>query len=274
MRNSRRVVLGLLVVAVALAGAAMFLLNRSPGSFATSTDGPLPSVSPAPGEALLVTAAGDICGETPSTCDETAELIASLDPDAALTLGDNQYVEGTLAQYLGGYQGAWGAFKDITFPVAGNHEWMTPGAQGYLDYFDTDRYWYSFSLGDWRFYALDGTCEENGGCAPGDEQYEWLERELASRSDRCILAYWHQPRFSSGTKHGSDALLEPLWDLLDSAGADLVLSGHEHHYERFSSQDSQGAATPDGMVEIVAGTGGTGTAAIRSVNRSPTRRCA
>jgi calcineurin-like phosphoesterase family protein len=227
-------------------------------SLTTSTDGPLPSVSRPPSGALVVTAAGDICGETPRTCSPTADLIRSVHPDAALTLGDNQYGEGTLAQYLAGYDGAWGSFKDITFPVAGNHEWKTPDAQGYLDYFDTKAYWYTFALGPWRFYALDGTCEDNGGCAPGDQQYEWLKDQLASRSDRCILAYWHQPRFSSGTKHGSDDLLEPMWQLLDFAGADLVLNGHEHNYERFSQQDAHGNADANGTVEIVAGTGGNG----------------
>ena len=163
---------------------------------------------------MVLTAAGDICGATPDTCSATADLSRSLDPDAVLTLGDNQYEEGTLAQYMGGYGGAWGAFKDITFPVAGNHEWKTPGAQGYLDYFAGSAYWYTFARGPWRFYALDGTCESNGGCAPGDPQYEWLQGQLATHPEHCILAYWHQPRFSSGERHGSDGLLEPIWQLL------------------------------------------------------------
>lgn len=98
----------------------------------------------------------------------TADLIRTLDPDAALTLGDNQYNEGTLAQYLGSYDQEWGTFKDITFPVAGNHEWETPDAQGFLDYFGRDGYWYSFTVGRWRIYALDGTCWADGGCGPGD----------------------------------------------------------------------------------------------------------
>ena len=160
----------------------------------------------------------------------------------ALTLGDNQYDEGTLAQYRASYDAAWGTFKGITYPVAGNHEWKTPKAQGYLDYFDRRTYWYSFMVGHWRFYALDGTCSDNGGCGVGDPQYTWLKQNLASRSDRCILAYWHQPRFSSGTTHGSDADVGPLWDLLSGAGADLILNGHEHNYERFAPQDPAGGS--------------------------------
>jgi hypothetical protein len=243
---------------LALAGTALALSGGDAPSNVTPLDGALPSVRSAPPRPMLVTAAGDICGLSPATCSPTADLIGRIAPDIALTLGDNQYEEGTLAQYLAGYDGAWGAFKEITYPVAGNHEWKTPAAQGYLDYFGTQDYWYTRSFGDWRFFALDGTCEANGGCAPGDPQHEWLAEQLAARSDRCILAYWHQPRFSSGTKHGSDEDVAPLWQLLDSAGADLVLNGHEHNYERFSAQDAQGVSTPEGMVAIVAGTGGNG----------------
>ncbi len=247
-----------IVLVLAIAGTALALSGGEEPSNVTPVDGVLPSVAAAPQRALLVTAAGDICGLKPATCSPTADLIKTIDPDIALTLGDNQYGEGTLAQYLSGYDGAWGAFKDITYPVAGNHEWKTPAAQGYLDYFGTQDYWYTRTFGDWRFYALDGTCDANGGCGPGAPQYEWLQEQLATHTDRCILAYWHQPRFSSGTKHGSDEDVAPLWQLLDAAGADLVLNGHEHNYERFSAQDVQGVSTPEGMVEIVAGTGGNG----------------
>ena len=116
----------------------------------------------------------------------------------------------------------------------------------------------SFMVGRWRLYALDGTCSLDGGCDEGDPQYEWLKDKLAARSDRCILSYWHQPRFSSGTTHGSATDVGPLWDLLYGAHADLVLNGHEHNYERFAPQDPQGRPTADGIVQIVAGTGGNG----------------
>ena len=211
-----------------------------------------------PAGAATLTAAGDICASSPQGCAPTARLVRRLHPDMALTLGDNQYSDGTLAEYLESYDHAWGTFKDITFPVAGNHEWRTPDAQGFLDYFDRGSYWYSFSVGRWRLYALDGTCSQNGGCGPGDPQYEWLKGKLASRSDRCILAYWHQPRFSSGTSHGSDEGVAPLWKLLYAEGADLILNGHEHNYERFAPQDPDAHPRANGIVQIVAGTGGNG----------------
>jgi len=246
----------LVVLALSLGGIAFLLWPDGSSGSSTSPGGRLPRVNPPPSNALVVTAAGDICGETPASCDATAGLVRRLDPDIALTLGDNQYDSGTLAEYRAAYQGSWGTFRQITYPVAGNHEWETDRAQVYLDYFVRDTYWYARTVGSWRFYALDATCEANGGCAPGDAQYEWLRDQLSSRSDRCILAYWHQPRFSSGTTHGSDEFLAPLWQLLDEAGADIVLNGHEHNYERFSPQDAQGTSSPQGMVAIVAGTGG------------------
>jgi len=240
------VAIGLIVVACTRAN------DPQPGE---PPDATIPTVSP-PENSVSVVAAGDICSRSPGSCIRTAELVSSLRPDAVLTLGDNQYPDGSIDQYLTGYDPAWGRFAEITYPVAGNHEWHTPDAGGYLEYFDRSTYWYTFTIGGWRLYALDGTCEDNGGCASGDPQYRWLEAQLAERSDRCILAYWHQPRFSSGEEHGSDDEVAPLWRLLDEAGGDLVLGGHEHNYERFSPQDADGQATADGMVQIVAGTGG------------------
>jgi hypothetical protein len=204
---------------------------------------------------VIVTAAGDICGALPSSCDATANLIGRIDPDIVLALGDNQYPEGALTDYRASYDQTWGRFRERTRPVAGNHEWRTPDAQGYLDYFGLRRYWYTFTARGWRFYALDGTCADDGGCGPGSPQYAWLERSLQARSDRCILAYWHQPRFSSGIEHGSDDGSDPFWRLLFAAGAELVLNGHEHNYERFAPQDPDAEPRDDGIVEIVAGTG-------------------
>jgi Calcineurin-like phosphoesterase len=249
-----------LVVAVAWACLASCTSGQgaerttSQGSAATSA---LPGVSPAPvARSALVVAAGDVCGERPDSCAATADLVRSLHPDAVLTLGDNQYPAGTLSEYRSSYDHAWGAFRAITFPVAGNHDWETPDAEGFKRYFGVSSVRSTFRIGKWRLYALDATCAKDGGCGPGSPGDRWLEKELASHSDRCILAYWHQPRFSSGTVHGSDAALAPFWRLLIAAGADLVLNGHEHNYERFARQDADGHASAAGMVEIVAGTGG------------------
>lgn len=247
----RVVVITIAVVAIAV--ATFIFLNLGGGDVRHLP----PSLeSSAPPDAMTVAAAGDICTPSPSSCSATATLIQQMSPDAVLALGDNQYEDGTLDEYEKSYDASWGRFKDITFPVAGNHEWHTPAAGGFLDYFDLTTHWYTFTVGSWRMYGLDGTCDENGGCEEGSPQYEWLADELSSRSDSCILAFWHQPRFSSGDTHGSHEELAPIWTLLDDAGADLVLNGHEHNYERFAPQDSEGNLTPDGMVQIVAGTGG------------------
>jgi hypothetical protein len=255
-RRRRIVALSLVADLVALLlVATLVAADRHPSDAAVRGHG-IPSISSSPGVTISVVAAGDICSPNPDSCMPTSDLALSLDPDAVLTLGDNQYPDGALDDYQRGYDPAWGRLRDITFPVAGNHEWHQSGAQGFLDYFGLDRTWYTFTIGSWRFYALDASCDDNGGCGPGSPQYEWLRTELASRSDPCILAYWHQPRFSSGTNHGSDDRLDPFWRLLWSARADLILGGHEHNYERFAPQDPDAQPASTGIVEIVAGTGG------------------
>ena len=258
MEESRRTgIVALTVVAdlgAILLFAAIVAGGRQPLEPAVGT--PLPSVSPPPPGATSVVAAGDICGSGPESCMATADLALSLEPDAVLTLGDNQYPDGALSDYQRSYGPAWGRFRDITFPVAGNHEWHLPDAQGFRDYFGLDPTWYTFTLGTWRLYALDGSCGDNGGCGPGSAQYEWLRAELPKHTERCIIAYWHQPRFSSGTVHGSNSAVDPFWRLLSAAGTDLVLNGHEHNYERFAPQDADAQPSSSGVVELVAGTGG------------------
>jgi len=91
----------------------------------------------------------------------------------------------------------------------------------------------------------------------GSRQEQWLRTDLAAHPAPCTLAYWHHPRFSSGTTHGSTAATQPLWQALYDAGADLVVSGHEHNYERFAPQTPTGALDPArGLREFVVGTGG------------------
>jgi hypothetical protein len=209
----------------------------------------------------VVTAAGDICPVSPTNCTGTASLILSLDPDLALTLGDNQYTNGTLAQYQASYDLQWGKFKARTRPAPGNHEWYTANAQGYRDYFGTGVLtnggtWYSYNLGAWHLVSLDSSCTENGGCDPGSAQYTWLQQDLANDQHACTLAYWHHPRFSSGDAHGSSTTVQPLWGLLETEGAEIVLSGHDHVYERFAPQTGAGAASPSGIRQFVVGTGG------------------
>jgi hypothetical protein len=179
--------------------------------------------------------------------------MASLQPDVVLPLGDLQYETGRSADFAASYDATWGRMKAITRPVVGNHEYAGGKAPGYFGSFGAAAHppdgWYSFDLADesWHVVVLNGNCALVGGCGEGSRQYEWLRTNLESTTATCILAAWHQPRWSSGLHH-SDPNYEPFWQLLAQHGADLVLGGHDHHYERFAAKQ--------GIVQLVVGTGG------------------
>ena len=204
----------------------------------------------------VVVAAGDIAmpgGHQRSTSDRVLEL----HPDAVLALGDNQYPSGQLAEYRRFYGPSWGRLKARTRPVPGNHEYETAGAAGYLQYFGRaakpkGHTYYSYDLGGWHLIALDSSLDHG----PGSAQEQWLRRDLVATAKRCILAYWHFPRFSSGAHQGSWGSLGAFWNDLYDARADLVLSGHEHSYERFARQTPWAKANRQGIREFVVGTGG------------------
>ena len=245
---------------VAASGPAPSASTPTPAATASSGT-PSAEPSPSPSDPVLV-GVGDI-----ATCDhdddeQTAGLVARLD-GIVFTLGDNAYDQGSAADFRDCYDPSWGRVKDRTeFPVAGNHDYGTRNAAGYRAYFgkraaprgDT---WYSRDVGAWHVIVLDANCTElAGGCRPGSPQLRWLRQDLAANQSPCTLAMWHQPRFSSG-EHGNDASVAPFWDALYGAGADLILNGHDHDYERFAPQDPDGNLDDArGMTEIVAGTGG------------------
>jgi len=169
-------------------------------------------------------------------------------------------MNGTLAEFLAVYDQTWGRFQSITQPTVGNHEYGTPGASGYFTYFGSSAGpsgtgYYSYDVGAWHVVVLNSMCGAVGGCSTGSAQEEWLRTDLAASSATCTLAYWHHPRFSSGS-HGSAPELEPLWQALYAEGADVVLNGHDHDYERFAPQSPTGAGDPLGLREFVVGTGG------------------
>jgi alkaline phosphatase len=209
----------------------------------------------------VLVGAGDI-GRCDSTDDDaTAALVQQL-PGTVFTLGDNAYDHGTAGELRDCFGPSWGRVKDrIAFAVAGNHDWETDGAQPFRDYFGAAGApdgvtWFSRKVGAWHVIVLDADCAAVKGCGPDSAQGRWLAADLAADTARCTLTLWHQPRFSSG-QHGDDATVAPFWDALFAAGADLVLNGHDHDYERFAPQDPAGDADPQrGITEIVAGTGG------------------
>jgi hypothetical protein len=233
---------------------------------------PLGGVTPEQ-DSVVVVAAGDIaCGVstpalTPCRHAQTAGLVALLEPDAVLALGDLQYDGATLDAFNRFYDPTWGVLKGITYPVPGNSEYRVPAAAGYFDYFngrDADsgraghraRGWYSVALGAWRVLALNSNCGAIGGCGIGSPQEQWLRAELASRSEACVLAFWHHSRFSSGPT-GDDTTTQALWDALHDAQADVVLSAHAQQYERVAPLTVGGDASDTGGIrQFVVGTGG------------------
>jgi hypothetical protein len=205
---------------------------------------------------------------------ETSALLAGA--TSILTLGDNQYENNQLPSYLTTFNLSWGKYKSKIHPGIGNHEYQDPAgaAQGYFDYFNGQgvatgpagargKGYYSFNVGTWHMIELNANCAipntvgdiGTAGCAKGSPQEKWLVADLAANTAKCTLAFWHEPRFSSGG-HGNFATVAPFWDDLYAAHADVVLGGHDHNYERFAPQTPAGVASPTGISEFIVGTGG------------------
>jgi hypothetical protein len=205
--------------------------------------------------------AGDIASCLSSGDEATANLLDSI-AGTVYTLGDNAYDSGTADEFDNCYNPSWGRYKARTKPSVGNHEYTTRGASGYFGYFgaaagDPSQGYYSYDLGAWHIVALNSMCENVGGCGATSPMVTWLKGDLADNPSSCTLAYWHHPVFSSGSEHGNDPKMIPSWDALYAAGADVVLSGHDHDYERFAPQTSSGVDDPArGIREFVVGTGG------------------
>ena len=241
----------------------------------------------------VLVGAGDIASCTSTGDEATASLLAG--NVTVATLGDNAYESGTSQEFAHCYDNYklasdgggvfdparnyyWGKYKALTKPAVGNHEYYTPGssassgAAGYFGYFGNTaspteagctincKGYYSYDLGSdlgsWHVVVLNSNCDKVGGCGVGSPQEQWLKADLAAHSNACTLAYWHHPRFSS-SGIGNNSAVAPFWKALYDAGAEVVLNGHAHNYERFAPQDPDGNADPDyGIREFIVGTGG------------------
>ena len=240
--------------------------SASTSPTATPTEAPTATPSPTPEPDPVLLAAGDIAQCSDEGDEATARILAQY-PDATVqTLGDNAYNSGTPKQF-GCFDDSWGIAKDRMHPALGGHDYMTEGAAGYFDYFndalapfaptgtDPAQGWYAYDLGEWRIIVLNSICQHSGGCDAASPQVAWLQAEVEAHPARCSLAVIHNPRFSSGRK-GNEDEVEPLWDVLQSAGVDVVLSGDNHAYERLAPMTPSGRKSPTGIRQFVVGTGG------------------
>jgi hypothetical protein len=200
--------------------------------------------------------AGDIaeCGNLGGS-QQTASLLDQID-GTVFTAGDNAYNAGTAQEFRRCYEPTWGRHKARTRPAPGNHDYGSPGALPYYTYFGENagpdrRGYYSFDLGAWHIISLNS----NIPVGAGSPQEKWLRADLAAHQAVCTLAIWHHPLFSSGP-HGNNTRMKDLWQALYDFGADVVINGHDHDYERFAPQEPNGKADPQGIREFVVGTGG------------------
>jgi len=208
----------------------------------------------------VLVGAGDIavCGTNSDSA--TAKLLDHL-PGTVFTLGDNVYPSGSASEFRDCYDPTWGRHMARTRPAPGNHDYETSGAAPYFAYFGAaagvpGKGWYSYDLGTWHIVVLNSDCADVGGCGPRSPQVAWLHQDLLLHAGAHILAYWHHPLFSSGM-HGSSTSVRTFWKELYKAGAELVLNGHDHDYERFARQDAWGHLDNGrGIREFVVGTGG------------------
>jgi hypothetical protein len=222
----------------------------------TAAPPPPPPPPPPPGSEIFV-GAGDIAGCSSSGDEATANLLDNI-AGTVYTLGDNVYNSGTTTEYNDCYGPSWGRHKARTRPSIGNHDYVTLSGGPYYTYFGSNageagKGYYSYDLGVWHIIVLNS----NIAVSAGSVQEQWLRADLAAHSNSCTLAYWHHPRFSSGSEHGNNASMQPLWQALYDANADLILGGHDHDYERFAPQTPAGLAdNTRGIREFVVGTGG------------------
>jgi hypothetical protein len=215
-----------------------------------------PSPTPTPSAPAVLVGAGDIADCAVRGSEATAQLLDRT-AGTVFTAGDNAYPSGSAADYRNCYEPTWGRHRDRTRPAPGNHEYETAAAAPYFEYFGAlagppGLGYYSFNVGSWHVVSLNSEVSAR----PGSAQTEWLRGDLAAHRVQCTAAIWHRPLFSSGANGDNPDMLE-LWRILYEFGADVVITGHDHSYERFAPQDPSGTPDPaQGIRQFIVGTGG------------------
>jgi hypothetical protein len=201
----------------------------------------------------------------------TEDLLDGI-PGTVFADGDLAYPNGSDSDFSNCYDPSWGSLKSRTRPVPGNHEYMTPNAQGYFDYWGTlltgtaaepTKGYYSYDLGAWHVVVINSACEllppgtGLDGCDAGSPQQQWLNDDLAAHSGVCTIALWHVPYFVPIQASPTDEpRLKAIWQTLLDADIHVVVNGHLHDYQRWARQDPNGNASGAGIRQFVIGTGG------------------
>jgi acid phosphatase type 7 len=217
--------------------------------------------SPPPSADSVLVGAGDISSCANNNDEAAAKLLDNI-AGTVYTAGDAAYPDGSAANFANCYDPTWGRHKARTRPVPGNHEYRTANASGYFDYFGAaagprGKGYYSYDLGDWHVVGLNSNCSQVGGCHAGSAQEQWLRQDLAANPKPCTVAFWHHPLFTSGANHSPATGMRPLFQALYDHDAELVVTGHNHQYERFAPQNPAGGLdNARGIRAFVVGTGG------------------
>jgi len=221
------------------------------------------AAGPGIGQTATVTlvGAGDIAGcSEKGASSATARLLGNI-PGTVFTLGDNVQGQGDASEFKNCYDPTWGKYKQRTKPSVGNHDYYTAGAKPYYDYFGAragarGKGYYSYNRGSWHIVALNSNCEKVGGCGRLSPQGRWLRNDLANNTNRkCTLAYFHHPLYASGTSSNAPEV-KPFWNILYNRGAEVILAGHAHRYERYAKITPGGARSANGIRQFIVGTGG------------------
>jgi len=241
------------------------------GEFATEYRAGETDPSTTAGQTVVLVGAGDIANSGSGDL-ATCKLIDAMPNALVFTAGDNAYSSGSTSNFSSYYAPTWGRFKSRTRPAPGNHDYNTSGAKPYYSFFGANagpsgRGYYSYNYGDWHIVSLNSNISMSAGSA----QEKWLKADLAANPTACTLAYWHHPRFSSGS-HGSSTQSTAIWQDLYNAGAEIVVVGHDHDYERFAPMTAGGTRDDArGVREFVAGMGGTGHRSMGKIANSEAR---